>query len=89
MPVGGGQVTVGTTATEIPETCVMPFALQIHNDDNTDKVYIGGPGVTTTTGMRLNKLESIRLELSPLDRVYAVSSKTGHTISYVTFRKPC
>jgi len=89
MAVSGGKVTVGTAATEIPETCVMPFSLQIHNDDNTDEVFLGGPDVTTTNGMQLNKLENIRIDLSPLDKVYAVSSKSGHTLSYVTFRKTC
>ena len=89
MPISSGRVSVGTAATEIPETCVMPFTLQVHNDDNTDEVFIGGPDVTTTTGMQLNKLENIRIDLNPLDRLYAISTKTGHNISYVTFRKPC
>jgi len=89
MAVSGGKVTVGTAATEIPETCVMPFSLQIHNDDNTDEVFLGGPDVTTTNGMQLNKLENIRIDLSPLDKIYAVSSKSGHILSYVTFRKTC
>jgi len=39
--------------------------------------------------MQLNKLENIRIDLNPLDRLYAISTKTGHNISYVTFRKPC
>jgi len=89
MPLSSGKVAVGTAATEIPETCIMPFALQIHNNDNTDEVYIGGPGVTTATGMQLIKQESVRLDLNPLDKVYAVSTKTGHNISYVAFRKSC
>ena len=89
MPVSSGRVSVGTAATEIPETCVMPFSLQLHNDDNSDDVFIGGPDVTATTGLQLNKLESLRLDLNPLDRVYAVSTKGGHNLSYVAFRKSC
>jgi len=89
MPVNSGRVAVGTAATEIPETCVMPFSIQLHNDDSTDEVFIGGPDVTTTTGMQLNKLENLRLDLNPLDRVYAVSSKSVHNLSYVVFRKSC
>ena len=89
MPVGSGRIAVGTAATEIPETCVMPFSIQLHNDDSTDEVFIGGPDVTTTTGMQVNKLENLRLDLNPLDRVYAISTKTGHNLSYVTFRKSC
>ena len=89
MPISSGRIAVGTVATEIPETCVMPFSVQMHNDDNTDEVYIGGPDVTTTTGLQLQKLQSLRLDLNPLDRVYAVSTKTGHNLSYVVFRKSC
>ena len=87
MPITSGQVAVGTVATEIPETCTMPFRLEIHNDDNTDDLYLGGPGVTTSTGMRVNKLEQLQVRLAPLDKVYAVSSKTGHNISYIAFRQ--
>ena len=89
MPVSSGRVSVGTAATEIPETCVMPFSVQLHNDDNSDNVFIGGPDVTATTGLQLNKLESLRLDLNPLDRLYAVSTKAGHNLSYVAFRKSC
>ena len=89
MPLSSGQVSVGTAATEIPATCVMPFSLEVHNDDNSDDLFIGGADVTTTNGMRVNKLEQLRVDLSPLDKLYAVSSKTGHALSYIAFRKSC
>lgn len=89
MPISSGQITVGTAATIIPETCVMPFAVEVHNDDNSDDLFLGGADVTTTTGMRVNKLEQLRVELNPLDRLYAVSSKSGHAVSYLAFRKSC
>jgi hypothetical protein len=89
MPISSGQLAVGTAATEIPATCVMPWSLEVHNDDNTDDLFLGGPDVTITNGMRVNKLEQLRLDLTPLDKLYAVSSKTGHTISYLAFRKSC
>jgi len=89
MALESGKVTVGTAATIIPSTCVMPWKLEVHNDDNTDDLFLGGPGVTTTTGMKLNKLERIDLELAPLDYVYAVSSKAGHSVSYIKFTRAC
>ena len=89
MALESGQVTVGTAATIIPATCVMPWSLEIHNDDNTDEVFLGGPGVTTATGMQLNKLERLRFDLSPLDYVYAVSSKAGHSLSFIKFTRAC
>lgn len=87
MPVTSGQVTVGTAATLIDTTDVMPFHLQINNNDNTDTVYIGGSGVTALTGMAVQKLEHQIFDLQPLDRMYAVSTKAGHTISWVKVTK--
>jgi len=87
MPITSGKLAVGTAAVAIPETCTMPFRLEIHNDDNSDDLYLGGPGVTTATGMRVNKLEQLQVRLAPLDQVYAVSSKSGHSVSYIAFRQ--
>lgn len=88
MSVLSGVTTVGTAATEIPTTSTMPWTLEIKNNDNTDAVYIGGPAVTTTTGLRLSKEERIELPLSPLDRVYAISTKAGHSVSWIRLAKP-
>ena len=87
MALTSGQVTVGTAATLIDTTDVMPWTLRIHNNDNTDAMFIGGPTVTTTTGMKLEKLEELELQMQPNDRVYAVSSKAGHVISFIKITK--
>ena len=87
MALTSGQVTVGTAATLINTTDVMPWTLRIHNNDNTDAMFIGGPTVTTTTGMKLEKLEELELQMQPLDRVYAVSSKAGHVLSFIKITK--
>jgi hypothetical protein len=76
-------MTVGTVATIIDGTSNSNFRLIVHNNDNTDAVFIGGPDVTTATGFVVKKEESIQLEMNPLDSVYAVSGKAGHTISYL------
>lgn len=87
MAVDAGKVTVGTAATVIPVTSNQPWLLEVKNDDNTDAVYVGGAAVTTATGLRLSKEERIELSLGPLDRLYAVSTKSGHSVSYVAVRK--
>ena len=87
MPIQSGQVSVGTAAVVIPVTSVNPFVLEIHNNDNTDDVYLGGPGVTTTDGLLLEKLESHQFEMTPGDRMFCVSTKTGHTISWLAVVK--
>lgn len=81
--ITSGQVAVGTAATLIDTTDVMPWRLRVHNNDNTDAVYIGGPSVTTANGMKLEKLQEVVLEMAPNDRAYAISSKTGHTVSFL------
>ena len=83
MAITSGAMTVGTVATIIDGTSVSNFRLIIHNNDNTDAVFIGGPDVTTANGLRVLKEESIQLEMNPLDSIYAVSGKAGHTISYL------
>jgi hypothetical protein len=83
MPITSGRMTVGTVATIVDGTFNSNFRLLIHNNDNTDAVFIGGPDVTTANGLVVNKQESIQLEMNPLDSLFAVSAKDGHTISYL------
>ncbi len=89
MAFYSGQVSVGTVATVIDGTLVgaaggNPYKMHINNNDNTTDVFIGGSAVTTTTGYRLEKLEAMNLMVSPTDRLYAVSSKEGHILSWLT-----
>jgi hypothetical protein len=83
MAISSGVLTVGTTATIIDGTFNSNFRLIIHNNDNTDAVYLGGPDVTTANGLQLLKQETLQLEMNPLESVFAVSGKAGHTISYL------
>lgn len=84
MPLTSGTVTIGTAATLIDGVSWQnPVAMHIHNNDNTDAIYLGGPDVTTTNGLSLLKQESIDLTLYPANQIYAVSSKTGHVISFI------
>ena len=77
-----GQITVGTTPVEISVKSNNPVVLHIHNDDNTTDCFLGPQAVTTTTGMKLIKLDSIELTLHQANTIWVVSSKTGHNISY-------
>lgn len=81
--ISSGQVTIGTAPTLIDGLEVNPFRLHIHNHDNTDAVYLGASNVTTTTGLKLIKEDSIELIINPLEALYAVATKTGHIISYL------
>lgn len=84
MSLSSGTTTVGTVATLIDGVAWQnPVLMHIHNNDNTDAIYIGGPDVTISNGLKLNKEDSIELTLHQANQVYAVSSKVGHVISFI------
>jgi hypothetical protein len=84
MTLFSGNTTVGTAATLIDGVAWQnPVVMHIHNNDNTDSVYIGGPDVTTSNGLKLLKEDSIEITLHQANTIYCVSSKSGHVISWI------
>jgi hypothetical protein len=83
MAISSGVITVGTVPSIIDGTFNSNFRLIIHNNDNTDAVYLGGPDVSVASGLKLDKGIILQLEMNPLESVYAISGKAGHTISYL------
>lgn len=81
--ITSGRKEVGLTATLIDSRSTMASFFMVHNDDNTDAVYIGPAGVTTSTGLQLAKSERLDMVLHPLEELYAVATKTGHMISFL------
>ena len=81
--ISSGQVTIGTAPTLIDGTSTSDFRLTIHNMNNDDNIYIGGPNVTITTGMQLLKLETIQLAMSPMSELYAVADKANLKIGFL------
>jgi hypothetical protein len=83
MPITAGSVAVGTVATQLNTSYSMPGSLHISNLDNTDTVFIGGATVTVNNGHALAKSTSEDFVVPPSQSLYAVSSKTGHSVSYL------
>ena len=81
--ISSGQVTIGTTPTLIDGTSTSDFRLTIHNMNNDDNIYLGGPNVTISTGMQLLKLETIQLQMSPSSELYAVADKANLKIGFL------
>ena len=81
--ITNGHTTVGTAATLIDGLEVMPFRIHLHNNDNTDAVYLGGSAVTVNNGLKMLKEDSLDLIINPLEALYAVSTKAGHMISWL------
>ena len=89
MAFYSGQTSIGTAATVVDGVLIganggNPYRLMIHNNDNTDAVYVGGSAVTITDGLKLDKGVMLQLTVSPTDLLYAVSTKAGHVISWLT-----
>ena len=83
MAITSGQTSIGTSPTLIDGLEVNPFRLHLHNNDNTADLFLGGSAVTTSTGLKLIKQDSIELIINPLEALYAVSSKEGHIVSWL------
>lgn len=83
MAITSGQITVGTSAVQVDGSSAKPSRLHVHNNDNTADLFLGNATVTTSTGLRLLKLDSIELELNPGESLYAVSAGGSHAVSWL------
>jgi len=81
--ITSGILSVGTTPTRIDGRAAGSVLLTLSNNDNTDAVYLGDVDVTVGNGVPLLKLERLQMVLHPLEQIYVVSSKTGHTVSWI------
>jgi hypothetical protein len=81
--ISNGWTQIGLTATPIDGVHNQPSRITIHNNDNATDIYLGGSGVTATSGLLLLKEQSYQFTLNPLEQLYAVSTKTGHVISWM------
>jgi hypothetical protein len=83
VAITSGQVTVGTSPTQIDGSSHNPSRLHVHNQDNTNAVFLGNSSVTTSTGLQLLKHDSIELELNAGEGLFAVSAGGSHTVSFL------
>jgi len=83
MPINNGLVAVGTAATLISHAGVNPGQLHVSNLDNTDTIFIGGATVVVNAGHALPKTASEDFDIYPGQSMYAVSTKTGHSVSFI------
>jgi hypothetical protein len=83
LAITTGHTSVGLTATIIDGTSNSDFRLTVHNADNTAKVYVGGPSVTINTGLGIEKLTTMQIDMYASQELYAVSDKTGHIIHWM------
>lgn len=83
MAITSGQITVGTSAVQIDGCSANPSSIHIHNNDNTNDLFLGNGSVTTSNGLRLQKLDSIEIILNPGESLYAISAGGSHAASWL------
>ena len=83
MAITQGQAAVGTAAVQLNNPQSMPGIVHITNKDNTDTIFVGGVDVTTSTGHGILKSEQIDIQIYSEQVLYAISTKTGHNVSWL------
>jgi hypothetical protein len=83
MAVSSGQTLIGTVPVQIDGMSTNPTKLHIHNMDNTRALFIGNGNVSITTGLALQKLDSLKIILNPGESIYAISEIGTHQISWL------
>jgi hypothetical protein len=77
------KVTVGTTATLIIPSDNLNRWVYIHNGGGA-KIYLGGSGVTTTTGFHVANNESAEFFLPEKETLYAIVASSTNDIIVLT-----
>jgi len=83
MGITQGQSAVGTAVVQLNNPQAMPGIVHITNQDNTDQVFVGGVGVTTSTGHGILKSDSVDIQIFAGQVLYAISTKSGHNVSWL------
>jgi hypothetical protein len=83
VAITSGQITVGTSRVQVDGSSANPSSIHIHNNDNTNDLFLGNGEVTTSNGLRLQKLDSIELTLNPGESLYAISAGGSHSASWL------
>lgn len=83
MAISSGQTVIGLTATPIDGASPNPSRIHIHNNDQQQNLFIGGEGVTISTGLVIPKEDHLELILNAGEQLFGVSSQGGHIVSWL------
>ena len=86
MTVYSSVVTVGTAATQLHNNAPTPGHLHVSNLDNTDTIFIGSADIVANSGHALPKSASEDFQLYAGDTLYAISTKSGHSVGVLFIR---
>lgn len=81
--VTSGQLSATTTAQALSSSAVIKNVCVKALAANAINVYIGGSGVTTSTGMELAANQAVCMPVSNVASVYVIASTTGAGVSWI------
>ncbi len=83
-PVNVGQTTSGTSAVQLSSTSIVPVngILVQAISTNTASVFIGGSGVTTSTGFELQAGQAVPFTCNNITDLYVVGSNTTDKVCW-------
>ena len=85
--VGSKQVPVGTSRIPISSASLRVRSVTVKADDNnTGKVFVGGPDVTASNGYALYPGQAVDLFIDDLSSVYLVADSEGQLVYVIYVR---
>lgn len=88
MALAASQVSVTTTATPLEQSDADGISVLVRNTHATTSVFLGGVGVTTTTGYELLAGGAASINLFPGETLYGVAATGTARIDTLANRKP-
>jgi hypothetical protein len=80
-----GQQAVTTTATALPSNYLTNGITVEAKSTNTAVIYVGGPGITTTTGLELPAGAAVTLQVANSNAIYVIAAATGQTVTWLAY----
>jgi len=77
-----GQISLTGAEAALPSVSARRFKLKAHTD-NTDFVYLGTTGVTSSTGYPLWAGDMLEVEVSALNVIHAIVGSSTQKLSYL------
>lgn len=89
MAIIGTAITVGTTAAQIAWPDDNSQYVYVQNGDyaGSAEIYIGGSGVTTSTGLRVLRTATTVLQIEGGDSLYCIADADGTSVRVVAVRQ--
>ena len=77
MTMTTAQISVTTAATLLCAANAQSQRVTVHNNENSQQVFIGASDVTTSTGVHLDGKEERQITLNPGEGLWGIAANTN------------